>query len=588
MSFTVTHSHTKREPYSILCATGEENCPMDVVDIQYNNPLYDVIFAESLKEPVEFNQMYSVLNDNTVVSQKGRKRNMQVFFKYAPLLDPIHFLIGKYEKEKEKMQNLPKGNNADDCISKIVQSNNSSYIDNFFNFLSSQLLHHHNISHCIDYFGSNLAIQKKFKYNVYDDLDYLQESDFFLKNANVLYELDADEVFESQYHSKNTQSRRPKLCIASEDVCMDDIIAIVEDDDENETDAAIKNDTDEHINGLEEVEEVQQEKETITLEPMEEVMYEHDIEIKSLSSSSDDDSVICNTSDDESDSDKEVDNHRHKGGQCNRDVDEGEIDEDDEDDDEDDEDDSIYAYLYNFPVQMIALEKCDGTLDELLEYETLNEKEAASALLQVIFTLIVYQKTFQFTHNDLHTNNIVYKETKKKFLSYRYNKKHYKIPTYGRIYKIIDFGRSIYRYKDNVYCSDSFAPGGDAHGQYNDDPYFNPSKARLVPNMSFDLCRLGCSMYDFVFDSEAPLPTKMTELQKTVLRWCEDDYGKNILYKRNGDERYPNFKLYKMISRMVHNHTPESQLQYPYFSQFLSTHKVSSDVMDIDQLPYYG
>jgi len=95
-------------------------------------------------------------------------------------------------------------------------------------------------------------------------------------------------------------------------------------------------------------------------------------------------------------------------------------------------------------------------------------------------------------------------------------------------------------------------------------------------------------MYDFVFDSEAPLPTKMTELQKTVLRWCEDDYGKNILYKRNGDERYPNFKLYKMISRMVHNHTPESQLQYPYFSQFLSTHKVSSDVMDIDELPYYG
>ena len=37
-----------------------------------------------------------------------------------------------------------------------------------------------------------------------------------------------------------------------------------------------------------------------------------------------------------------------------------------------------------------------------------------------------------------------------------------------------------------------------------------------------------------------------------------DDNGKNILYKKNGEERYPNFKLYKMIARIVHNHTPEN------------------------------
>ena len=35
---------------------------------------------------------------------------------------------------------------------------------------------------------------------------------------------------------------------------------------------------------------------------------------------------------------------------------------------------------------------------------------------------------------------------------------------------------------------------------------------------------------------------------------------KNILYKKNGEERYPDFKLYKMIARTVHNHTPEAQL----------------------------
>ena len=32
---------------------------------------------------------------------------------------------------------------------------------------------------------------------------------------------------------------------------------------------------------------------------------------------------------------------------------------------------------------------------------------------------------------------------------YCYNNIYYKVPTYGRIWKIIDFGRSIYTFKDN-------------------------------------------------------------------------------------------------------------------------------------------
>ena len=69
-----------------------------------------------------------------------------------------------------------------------------------------------------------------------------------------------------------------------------------------------------------------------------------------------------------------------------------------------------------------------------------------SSLLQIIMILITYQKAFSFTHNDLHTNNIMYNTTDKKFLFYCYKKKYYKIPTFGRIFKIIDFGRSIYKY----------------------------------------------------------------------------------------------------------------------------------------------
>ena len=202
-------------------------------------------------------------------------------------------------------------------------------------------------------------------------------------------------------------------------------------------------------------------------------------------------------------------------------------------------------------------------------------------------SLLTYQKAFQFTHNDLHTNNIVYKETDEEYVYYKYNNKYYKIPTYGKIYKIIDFGRSIYKYQGKIFCSDSFAQGGDAATQYNCEPFYNKNKPRIEPNMSFDLCRLGCSIYDFIIDEEEY--EDMDELQKTIHRWCTDDNELNVLYKKNGNERYPNFKLYKMIARTVHKHTPEKQLEFDFFNQYM-VNEIDSDVivMDIDKIENYS
>ena len=259
----------------------------------------------------------------------------------------------------------------------------------------------------------------------------------------------------------------------------------------------------------------------------------------------------------------------------------------------------MFAYIHNFPIQMICLEKCENTLDSLLEKQELDDSQMTSALFQIVMTLILYQRAFQFTHNDLHTNNIVYKTVDPNtVLEYIFLGKKYHVPTYGKIYKIIDFGRSIYRFQDQYLCSDSFAISGDAHSQYNMEPFFNEKKTRIEPNMSFDLCRLGCSLYDFIFENQDESILRknrnhFTELQQTILRWCTDDFGKNILYKENGEERYPNFKLYKMISRIVHSHTPESQLSFSLFSQFEIEKNVSKKQkkkwirMNLDQIPVY-
>lgn len=529
------------------------------VQVQFYNPIFSLFFEIDENEFIQnisLNQKYHLYDHTHVIDNLGIKKNVPIFIKNSPLLDPVHYLIGKYQHDSAKQTCLPQLKNNEYCHSKLLSYNNASYIDNFFNYLSSKLLHNYKWIHGIDYYGSNLSIQKRFKFNVFDDMEYLEESDYFMKNNNVKYDI---EQLNSPMYLQNvhTKSNRPCLQI-QEDISMIDAIEDIED-----------------------IEDSKHMDDTIT-EP--EVVFT--MEKDDLSES--DDSNVSDSSDEE-DSDNEVEEIKCDDEEDYEEDDEENDEEDDEDDDEDENDQELFAYLYDFPVQMIALEKCDGTLDSLFEKKSLNDQEICSTLMQIIMTLITYQKTFSFTHNDLHTNNILYKHTEQKFVSYIFNGKHYKVPTYGRIYKIIDFGRSIYKFKGKILCSDSFAPGGDAHSQYNSEPYFNPNKKRLEPNFSFDLCRLGCSLYDFIFPDDINITDeKMTDVQKTIQRWCTDDYGKNVLYKRNGDERYPSFKLYKMISRIVHQHVPEKQLEFPLFSQFESKSKPTTKCMNIDMISTYS
>ena len=325
------------------------------------------------------------------------------------------------------------------------------------------------------------------------------------------------------------------------------------------------------------------------------------------SSGDDDDSEDSDIDDsdiDDSDSDNEDDNEQkgesdmaQTGSNSSTDDNSGDWETDsnntgsDSDSDSSDEE-KEFAYIHNFPVQLICIEKCEGTFDELLEKEAINCEEGISALFQIVMMLITYQKAFHFTHNDLHTNNIMYIQTDQEFLYYKYKNDMYRVPTYGKIYKIIDFGRAIYRYDKHLFCSDSFASEGDAATQYNFEPYMNQQKPRIEPNYSFDLCRLGSSIYDFIIQDSEPDVKSLDDFQRIIYTWCQDDYGKSILYKKNGEERYHNFKLYKMIARTVHQHVPDMQLAKPEFRRFLVDWnwavKLEGDhFVDIDAVPCY-
>lgn len=500
------------------------------------------------------NHRYHVVDGEQIYDMKNKQtRNQDFFVKYSPLLDPLRYMIGKYEQNREHIQRLPFINN-NHAITKLDDVNNCAYIDGFFYYLSSRLQETYHFPHGIRYFGSHLAIQKYYKINVEEDLEYLSGNPFFNENVNKLFV-----ITNSHYESyggtcKNKEALKITNTLKHNFTCcsLEDMSIVIDEENIGEV--------------------------------TDEIIYEH-------KKQSPDEQSETDKSDQTSSSNSSSNSSLNYSSQNSNN--EEEDDNDSQWETEDDEDDEHYmeeeaqAIIYNYPVQMICLEKCENTLDSMFENSQINEENGASILFQIIMILLCYQKVFHFTHNDLHTNNVMYNNTQDVYLYYKYKNQYYKVPTHGKLFKLIDFGRSIYKFDSKTFCSDSFSPSGDASSQYNCEPYMNEDKPRIDPNMSFDICRLGCSIYDFIIHDDNI--KKYNELQKTVIRWCTDDNGKNVLYKKNGDDRYPNFKLYKMIARTVHGHTPEEQLKQDYFKQFACEKpNETSHIIDIDEMMYHG
>jgi len=619
-------------------------------------PIYDRFFSlnESNYNSINLNHkwyLYNIKNNIDANSEtkkifQCRIKNIEndeiktknIFIKLAPLLDPFKYLVGKYSNIiDDKLYNLPNLDataNNKNCHNKLLDTNNSAYVDGLFVYISSLLKNNYNFNHGLDYYGSFLSIKNNYMLNVFDDLDYLNSSDFFNKNKNILFKIDEYEhLIKSEKHKLKTikidytSSAKSTLSLKSinnelfenlfndndnnnDNNCEKSLVnninnTIIECDFNTDIDIDLNNDLDNQSNSdisklnttlksnassscssrLSYTNSETSEKSEMNNDEFDNEC-EHNSEYTSYKSESDcvDIDTECQEYDDEDgydDTDKDYDT-------------------DDEDDEDDVEEEEINVTISKFPVQLICMENCENTLDDLILNDKLTNDEWFSALMQIIMVLITYQKVFSFTHNDLHTNNIMYNETSKKFIIYHYNKKTYKVPTFGKIFKIIDFGRSIYKFQGKLFCSDSFQNGNDAASQYNTEPYFDEKKPRLEPNPSFDLSRLACSIFDYLIEDleESKDVTKIIDpVKKLIVEWCLDDNGINLLYKNNGDERYPDFKLYKMIARHVHNHTPQVQLERPEFKQFLiennrSSHndaytdkKQNTIKIDIDKIP---
>jgi hypothetical protein len=273
---------------------------------------------------------------------------------------------------------------------------------------------------------------------------------------------------------------------------------------------------------------------------------------------------------------------------------EGESEEETSEDRSDDEEDlDIFAEMKNFPVMMIYTERSEGTMDDLLD----NPEEVGATpgtpeweltwkawIFQVLSALCVGQAMVGFTHNDLHSNNVVWSRTDLKYILYTMRDGTvFKVPTFGKIFRLIDFGRSIFRLNDTVFFSDDFRKGNDAAEQFNFGELYDPSEPEVYPNPSFDLCRFTVSLFESLFPASPPVKKggkilsqepdltvyeTESELYNGMWQWLLCDDGHNVLMDPDGSERYPDFDLYKVITNEVHGAIPSEQVTKPLFAEF--------------------
>tara|TARA_B110001469_G_C9533495_1_gene265152 strand:+ start:113 stop:877 length:765 start_codon:yes stop_codon:yes gene_type:complete len=227
-----------------------------------------------------------------------------------------------------------------------------------------------------------------------------------------------------------------------------------------------------------------------------------------------------------------------------------------------DYEDEYIANIKGIPLQNLFIEKLEATLEDYLRDASFHEDTLRSCMYQIAFALSSLQKKYQFTHNDLHINNIMYQSTTSVYLYYKLNNQYFRVPTFGKIFKIIDFGRAILTFKKKTYFNDVFSRTSDAGGQYSYPHQVSFLNARppgqpIQPNYHFDLCRLAMTILE-----EVPKDDISETLMDFLNGLCIDSNGSNFC------DMDDDFDLYIAIARNANHSLPLDTLSNEIFKDY--------------------
>ena len=496
----------------------------------------------------------------------------KTFVKSVHLLNPIDLIKEKYVMPEHPL--LPQSENTwKKTLLKLHSHNNQAYVDTVANFVLSRFRELNLTPHCILYYGAATGICKKYQFNISQEYDTYRQCRWFWNGMKshsarltvVRGDADIEDIpnFEDIYKEIVT-------CPFEEETAEGEIVLepIATENIDSTDVESVKSFTFDNIE-----EDAQNVKD----------IFEINKQVTKRSS--------LKKSDSESESDLTEDST-------------DESDEDDDDDSSVELDIDICLEIPNMPVVLIYQEAQDGVMDTLLDEDEIDGHDKGSQgwearwiawLFQIISALTFLQSAVCFTHNDLHSNNILWRKTDKKFLYYRTKDGTiWRVPTYGKIFSIIDFGRSIFRLGKHLWVSDDHWPDQEAGDQYNFGPFFDHNKPKNPPNPSFDLCRLAISLIDGLYEEKPPKKKgkgvsiisqednwKVFETTSPLFNllwsWTVDKSGQTVFEDKDGDEKYEGFELYIRIAHDVQNAVPKDQLHKPVFAQYKWKQKVSQD-----------
>ena len=497
----------------------------------------------------------------------------KTFIKTVHLLNPIDLIKEKYTIPDHPL--LPQSENTwKKTLLKLHSHNNQAYVDTVANFVLSALRENNLTPHCVLYYGASTGISKKYQYNISLEYDTYRQCRWFWKGMKS--------------HSARLTVIRGDADVEEipnfEEIYKDITSCPFEDTDSEVSEIELEPVTDKDVPEISDIESIK----SFTFDNIEEdaqnVKDTFEINKKVTKRVS----LKKNESSSEEESNSDSDGLTSSEG-----SDESvELDLD------------ICLEIPNMPVILIYQEAQEGVMDNLLDEDEIDEHKRGSQgwearwiawLFQVISVLSFLQNAICFTHNDLHSNNILWRKTDKKFLFYKAKDGTiWRVPTFGKIFTVIDFGRSIFRLGKHLWVSDDHWPDQEAGDQYNFGPFFDHTLPKNPPNPSFDLCRLSVSLLDGLFDKAPPKKKgkgvsimsqedtwKVYEtnspLYNLLWSWTVNKDGHTIYEDKNGDEKYEGFDLYVRIAHDIHNAVPKDQIHKPVFSQFKWKQKVSQD-----------
>lgn len=461
-------------------------------------------------------------------------------------------------------------------VSKLHSRNNQAYVDALANFVLSRFREKNLTPHCILYYGAYTGIAKKYTYNISGEYDTYRNCKWFWKGIKkhqariTLCHANEDIKDNTRYHEFYKE-------ITDCPFTDEELNELFEINDVEQIELSEKTSiplNDNSMDLLVEVNEIDDLPETV---PSKQIEDEHFIVTDDIEDSSSNIIPSSNLLDVSSESSEESEHE----SLC-LDID-------------------VCLEIPDIPVITILQEAQEGVMDDLVMEEEIDGCEYGSDawearwiawLFQVIATLTLLQSSIQFTHNDLHSNNILWRSTTQRFLYYRTKSgTFWRVPTFGKIFSIIDFGRSIFRLGSHQWISDDHWPDQDAGDQYNFGPFYNSSKPKVLPNPSFDLCRLAVSLIDGLFEEypekkkgkKVPILSQEGEwiiyetrspLFNMLWSWTVDDAGHTIYETEEGEEKYDGFDLYIRIAQDVHHAVPKDQLNRSIFNPFIWKGKI--------------